>query len=80
MAKQLKEVGELLGAGLNRQLAGALAPEYVVRGSLALLCSPAIRRMCCAAQHTCSRLGLVNALLLRCSRSCLVLLVLGTAV
>ncbi|WIA38873.1 hypothetical protein OEZ86_002148 [Tetradesmus obliquus] len=29
VAKQLKEVAELLGAGLNRQLAGALAPEYV---------------------------------------------------
>jgi hypothetical protein len=42
VAKQLKEVAELLGAGLNRQLAGALAAEYVVGGSLQL-CSTAGR-------------------------------------
>jgi hypothetical protein len=31
VAKQLKEVAELLGLGLNRQLGGALVPEYLVR-------------------------------------------------
>ena len=30
VAKQLKEVAELLGQGLNRQLGGALLPEYLV--------------------------------------------------
>jgi hypothetical protein len=42
VAKQLKEVAELLGAGLNRQLAGALAAEYMVRRSM---------QSCAAQQH-----------------------------
>lgn len=33
VAKQLKEVAELLGQGLNRQLHGALLPEYLVSSS-----------------------------------------------
>lgn len=33
VAKQLKEVAELLGQGLNRQLSGPLLHEYLVRAT-----------------------------------------------
>ena len=33
VAKQLKEVAELLGSGLNRALSSHLAQDYVVRGA-----------------------------------------------
>ena len=35
VAKQLKEVAELLGQGLNRQLSGPLLHEFLVRGQAA---------------------------------------------
>ena len=36
VAKQLKEVAELLGQGLNRQLSGPLVNEFLVRMESAL--------------------------------------------